>query len=203
MNVPLARFEAPTMNEALEKIRAVFGADGMIVGTRTSRRGGVLGVGGQEVVEVFVADTRSRAENIKRQALDRGGGSSWTEGSAAKEMQAEPMGLFDAGSPAEHGYELLSSKLNQLRDEIKDLLARSLEHGGFTHPFLRECYDYLLARDVEPRFADSMVREMANLPPLEAFPILHASPAWCGPSSRSCSRPIRPSIRRGSRVSPC
>ncbi len=59
------------MDEALDKVRSMLGSDAMIVSTRTFRRGGVLGFGGREVVEVFAADTRSRIENVKRENSNR------------------------------------------------------------------------------------------------------------------------------------
>ncbi|MCZ6793033.1 MAG: flagellar biosynthesis protein FlhF [Planctomycetota bacterium] len=150
----IARFEAPTMNEALEKIRTVFGDDGMIVGTRTFRRGGVLGVGGHEIVEVYVADTRSRIENVRRQSMNRG-----REGGAGS---TSAQGSVKGGVKLP-GYEVIGDTLTQLRDEIKDLLDRTPEKGGFSHPFLSECYDLLISREVEPRVADGLVREIANL----------------------------------------
>ena len=145
----IARFEAPTMNSALEKIRSAFGDDGMIVGTRTFRRGGVFGMGGHEMVEVYVADTRSRIENVQRQSLNRG---RETESDGTKTGRSSPQ-----------GFEIISNALTQLRDDIKDLLSRAPDNGGFSHPFLRECYDLLTEREVDPRVADTLVREMANL----------------------------------------
>ena len=71
MSFELTRVEAPTMREALKKIQAVLGSDALIVSTRTFKRGGLLGVGAQEVVEVYAADTRSRIENIKREKSSR------------------------------------------------------------------------------------------------------------------------------------
>ena len=57
----LTRVEAPSMKEALLKIRTTLGEEAMIVGTRTLRRGGVLGVGSREVVEVYVAESPATA----------------------------------------------------------------------------------------------------------------------------------------------
>jgi flagellar biosynthesis protein FlhF len=158
MKMQLARFEAPSMKDALEKIRAAFGEDGMIIGTRTFRRGGVLGVGGQEVVEVFVADTRSRLENIRREHIVRAAG--------AGEKGTVAAARGSGGPPA---YEVISM-FGQLREDIQALLERVPEHGGFAHPFLKECYDLLLSRDACPRLADCVVREIANLRLPEGFP---------------------------------
>ena len=47
----LTKVEAGSLQEALRKIRTTLGDEAQIVGTRSFRRGGVLGVGGREVVE--------------------------------------------------------------------------------------------------------------------------------------------------------
>ena len=61
----LRRIEASSYREALAKVRAVYGEDALIVGTRTLQRGGVLGLGGRQVVEVYVTDTKKRAERLQ------------------------------------------------------------------------------------------------------------------------------------------
>ncbi|MEM7234106.1 MAG: hypothetical protein AAF517_18155 [Planctomycetota bacterium] len=163
-NQQLARFEAPTMAEALEKIREVFGDDGMIVGTRNFRRGGVLGMGGQKMVEVIVADTRSRIENVRRLHRDRD----------------EPFGLGteDRGGFSPRGVEFINDTLTQLRDEIQELAGRreSGDGGSFSHPFLKECYDLLVLREVDPRVADGIVREIGKL----RIPAGYPTPARVG-----------------------
>ena len=150
------------MNEALEKIRSAFGEDAMIVGTRTFRRGGVLGVGGHELVEVYVADTRSRVENLRKRTsrLNRKPVPAGIEDRLA---QAESRVESHTGELQPGEYEQLSTSLSRIRDEIQTLLAKSDGHGGFTHPFLKECYELLIEREVEPRIADAVAREIANL----------------------------------------
>ena len=161
------------MNEALDKIRSAFGEDAMIVGTRTFRRGGVLGVGGQELVEVFVADTRSRIENLRRETAGR------TRAAAAETTQGgwrapapSVATEVEGGSPPADGagIDRLSSSLEEIRGEIKSLMSRSQGNGGFTHPFLKECYELLIEREVEPRIADAVAREIANLRLPEGYP---------------------------------
>ncbi len=164
MDKQVARFEAPTLNEALEKVRSVFGDEGMIVGSRTFKRGGVLGVGGHKMVEVFVADTRSRIENVRRVSLAR---------EKEEEVPVSPVpGSLPTPQGVAVGYELLDKNLSQLRHDVKDLLARTPESGCFTHPFLRECYDLLVSHEVESRVADGVVSEIANLRIPTGFPTL-------------------------------
>src|SRR6058998_3062035 len=76
----LTRVEAASMQEALWKIRTTLGDEATIVGTRTFRRGGVLGVGGKEVVEVYVADpSKSHTSNPAMVAASQGQGLGPTE----------------------------------------------------------------------------------------------------------------------------
>jgi flagellar biosynthesis protein FlhF len=151
------------MDDALRKIREAFGDDALIVGTRTFRRGGLLGVGGQDMVEVYVADTRSRVENLRREGMHRGL-------AEPASLDGERNGLRAGGPDRGEGYEQMSATLGQLREDIQQLLARAPEHGGFTHPFLRQCYEFLIERDIAPKVADGVVREVANLRLPPGFP---------------------------------
>ena len=51
----LKTFRAKTMAEALAQVKQAFGGDAVILNTRTVNRGGVLGVGGREHVEITAA----------------------------------------------------------------------------------------------------------------------------------------------------
>ncbi len=172
-NFRLTRVEAPTMNEALQKVRAQLGSDAMIVSTRTFRRGGVLGVGAQEVVEVYAADTRSRIENIRRENSSRSRitealGSSLPEEPAVRSPQrvlpAEPSVSSQASaSPAAPGMHAFSSAIGQIRQDLKELISRNVETPRRTNPFLRECHDMLVSRELDPRVADLIVDEISQL----------------------------------------
>jgi len=171
MNFRLTRVEAPNMNEALEKVRAALGSDAMIVSTRKFKRGGVLGVGGQEVVEVYAADTRSRIENIKRESsyrslLTESAASSEVEGgrSASPPQAATAAAKSGAREPrAPDDFQTFSTALGQIREDIRDLLSRRGDRPQETHPFLRECHELLVSREVEARVADLIVDEISRL----------------------------------------
>lgn len=183
------------MDEALEKVRATLGSDAMIVSTRTFKRGGVLGVGGQEFVEVYVADTRSRIENIKRENSSRSRVAEPTM-SAEKVKSRKRVAATSPKAPAPNvpspkapalksppskkgtpsptpsskgptqgpeDYETFSSAIGQIGRDLRDLLDRSSEPPRQTHPFLKECYETLISREVDPRVADLIVGEIANL----------------------------------------
>jgi flagellar biosynthesis protein FlhF len=181
MKEQLERFEAPTMNEALEKVRARFGNDAMILGSKKFRRGSVFGVGGRRVVEIFARDTRSKAENLRRMAAERT--ASLRSGSVTSTATAErdspdsgavltsdaiSIPVLRRASPPQ--YDRLSDSIGQIREDLQMLLERSGDHGAFTHPFLRECYELLMRHEVEPRIADAVVRDIANLKLPNGYP---------------------------------
>ena len=165
MNFKLTRFEAPTMGEVLEKIQAALGSDAMIVSTRTLKRGGLLGIGGRQVVEVYAADTRSRIENIRREASSRsraGEPSSQARGDSAPapftgggfRVGIRESGTSAAAPPAEPPARMPGEPAPR---------PRAAEDPRPAHPFLRECHDVLVSREVDARIADLIVREIAEL----------------------------------------
>ncbi len=164
----LAKVEAATMQDALRKIRSTLGDDAMIVGTRTLRRGGLMGVGGREVVEVYVTDNRPRIQSLEALNSRRqpAGGVA-----AAAETSARPTGTLERslgeGSvqgagvrPA--GFDSVSLEITKLRSEIRDLVREKEEAPA--HPFMRLALERLLDRDVEPKLARRIVDQLRAIP---------------------------------------
>jgi flagellar biosynthesis protein FlhF len=154
----LTKVEAASMQEALRKIRTTLGDDAMIVGTRTLRRGGVLGVGSHEVVEVYVADQRPRLApggSPGRRAAEPGRLAAGLARPPAEEAEARP-------EPRPEELETLSRALGELRQEIRELVREKGEVGD--HPFLRDAYGLLLEREVEPKLAARLVGQLQGLP---------------------------------------
>ena len=164
MNFKLTRFEAPTMGEVLEKIQAALGSDAMIVSTRTLKKGGLLGIGGRQVVEVYAADTRSRIQNIKREASSRSRGGDPSSqprgdsGNAPFTGGAFRVGLRENGGATTAAAEPLAKMPGEPAPR-----PRGAEDPRPAHPFLRECHDILTSREVDGRIADLIVREIAEL----------------------------------------
>ena len=191
------------MDEALDKVRSMLGSDAMIVSTRTFRRGGVLGFGGREVVEVFAADTRSRIENVKRENSNRSRHSephnpaarsagkavlpkakdlllSGTEVTSAagafpmSEDTTDPAAGEQGQVPPTGGtaapYNEFAAALSQIRQEIRQFVSRTGGVRQFSHPFLSECYDLLISREVDPQIADRVVQVISNLRIPDGFP---------------------------------
>jgi len=143
----LTRVEAPTMQEALQKVRAQLGSEAMIVSSRSFRRGGVLGVGAQEVVEVYAADTRSRIENIRRENSSR----------------AKPMDLSSTVAPDSSVQRPPLSEAVLVEQSPPGSQGRHGTTPRFTNAFLRECHDLLISREIDPRVADLVVEEVSHL----------------------------------------
>lgn len=58
----IKRYRAASMREALESAKRELGEDALVIETRRVRAGGVLGLGGRELVEVSIADDDSSAK---------------------------------------------------------------------------------------------------------------------------------------------
>ncbi|HVR75906.1 MAG TPA: flagellar biosynthesis protein FlhF [Planctomycetota bacterium] len=171
MNFHLTRVEAPTMEEALRKIRTALGTDAMIVSTRKFRRGGVLGMGGQDVFEIYAADTRSRIENVRRQNSSRTRAvespprpvedepSRLDLPALAPGAETSPMEALSSGSRRESREERSTAPRRGTRSER----FRTSEPPAESHPFLKECHETLISREVEPQVADLIVSEISRL----------------------------------------
>lgn len=159
MKFQLEKFEAPTLEKALEEVRARLGRDALIVSTRTFHRGGVLGVGGQEVVEVYAADTRARIQNIKRQLelRSKSGGESSPAASALREGEAPSLPVREA--PRE---ERRRGRRSESAATFASASGEESVKGMEEHPFLAECHQELRQHDVEPRVAEYIVREISR-----------------------------------------
>ena len=157
------------MGEAIEKVRASLGRDALIVSTRTFRRGGVLGVGSQKMVEVFATDTRARIENVQRERSNRtrvgevessAVGKSDSVVAVAEGSGERPSG---AAHTREENIEEIQRAIGQVRQEIRDLMSRSGSGVIFDQPFLADCHELLLAREVDARLAERIVKQISRL----------------------------------------
>jgi len=151
----LTRVEAESYQEALRKIRRTLGDDAMIVGTRTLRRGGMLGLGGREVVEVYVTDPRP--SGIGQEAGAPEAGRSGGPGQAPR-LEKE----------AREEIQSLSRALGQLQHEVRELAQE--KDGVPGHLFLHDALALLLERGVEPKLAARIVGQLRSLPLPEGVP---------------------------------
>ena len=182
----LTKVEASSLQEALRKIRATLGDDAEIVGTRSFRRGGVLGLGGQEVVEVYVTDPRPAGRPAPPRAAPYPPPGP-AETPAASTASLSPAALLAASAAARRGQagldpaaltallgavpaaaagsleiQTLSRALGQLREEIRGLIKEKEEPPD--HPFLQDACALLVEREVDPKLAARIVGQMRSLP---------------------------------------
>ncbi len=176
----LRKIEASSYREALAKVRAVYGDDALIVGTRTLQRGGVLGLGGKQVVEVYVTDMKKRLDHLRAARAQARGAGVQTESElaaapppASRESQREQT---LAGSPPAEKYrgeggapfgaqvqsapdddfsrrlQQINQALEELRSQVHRLLRRS-EGPPWGHRVLEDAYALLRDLDVEDELA--------------------------------------------------
>ena len=61
-------FTAQSMPEVLALVKQTYGSNGVILHTRSYKKGGLLGMGGRQVVEVTATDGRHLAKKYQRRA---------------------------------------------------------------------------------------------------------------------------------------
>ena len=175
----LRKIEAESYREALAKVRTAYGDDALIVGTRTFQRGGVLGLGGKQVVEVYVTETKTRAERLMelRGQAPRASAAAPAAGPFAPDaaeappeaLAASPPGPAAAGRPAaasERAPSAIDRRLNeiglaleQLSGVVQHLIRRS-EGPPWGHQTLEEAYALLRERDVEDDLARQLIARL-------------------------------------------
>ena len=64
----LKTYTAPTMAEALVEVKKDLGADAVILHTRSYKTGGLLGMGGRQVVEITASTTEPAGTPPPRRA---------------------------------------------------------------------------------------------------------------------------------------
>jgi len=173
----LRKIEAESYREALAKVRTAYGDDALIVGTRTFQRGGVLGLGGKQVVEVYVTETKTRGERLMelrgqapRMPLPAVAAPA---AYAAAPEQADaaldaplPAAARERAAASERAPSAIDRRLNeiglvleQLSGEVQHLLRRS-EGPPWGHPVLEEAYALLRERDVEDDLARQLIARL-------------------------------------------
>ena len=99
----LKTFRAFTLAEALDAVHDDLGRDAAVLHTRTFRRGGFLGIGGREVVEVIASEGHPETSILPAVTRPRSSADSPAidgEGSDAPESSAEPAAPIAAGVSA-------------------------------------------------------------------------------------------------------
>ena len=143
------KFQGESMQEALLKVKQTMGKDAVILHTRTFRRGGFLGIGSREVVQVtasddikIMSDTASLSERARRAYAD-------VQRTATPVRKREAK-VVEALEPS------LGTQLKELKALI-EALSGETSGGGFP-PELGKHYQQLMDTGVAKPLARKIMR---------------------------------------------
>lgn len=148
----LKTFQARTMTDALQKVKRDLGREAMILHTRTVRRGGVMGIGARNFVEI-TATADPRVIDARMAARDRRGASSET----SPPPDTAPPSAVD--SPMRLPTDDVREELTAIRAMVRDLLSHVEPSRTHDVPAeLLDSYTQLISHEV----AESIVREILD-----------------------------------------
>jgi flagellar biosynthesis protein FlhF len=143
------KFQGESMQEALLKVKRTMGKDAVILHTKTFRRGGFLGIGGHEIVQVtasndiqIMSDTASLSERARRAYAD-------VQRTASPVRKREAK-VVEALEPS------LGTQIKELKALI-EALSGEATGGGFP-PQLAKQYQKLVDTGVAKPLARKIVR---------------------------------------------
>jgi flagellar biosynthesis protein FlhF len=165
----IRKFEADSVQEALQQVRQELGPDAVILYTRKLKRGGFFGLGSTEVAEVTAGvdlgpDSASAAVTpaytgpAERSAALGGPLPGARVQTAPNLLKTRPLSPFNApplpdpaNAPSERRQEIFQSELNDGKVISGVLLSRNAPRkaGPDLHPELRRVYEVLLKNGVE------------------------------------------------------
>lgn len=160
----LKTYQAKTMAEAMADVKRDLGRDAVILHTRSFRRGGLLGLGGRRMWEITAAPTLNVPARPVRGTY---------VSDAPAEPKADDSGSFDAlesaptmaatprSAPEVNNRSFLSQQMADLRRMVESLVSRQGQAPAEELPLeLAEFRDHLLAQDVSPELADSLIGQL-------------------------------------------
>ena len=147
------KYEAPTMQEALEAVKKDLGHDAVILHTKTCRKNGFFGLWGKEMVEI----TASHDINIMERPISNTGN-----------LVRYYKKVLEEESKAEAGYtrldmKLLHSDLNEVKSLVLSLLRRS-KHTDLADlsDELLDAYLLLIEQEVSEELSKEIIHKIHN-----------------------------------------
>lgn len=186
----LKTFQAPSMSDALAKVKADLGNGAVILHTRTLKRGGFLGVGVKSLVEI-TATADPRLAELRRPKRRRAAPPPKAAGyptppglrppgpspadrtpTASRETPA-PLPRIDPPARSPDADPVLRSEVREIRAMVEDLLRHTGRNDGPQLPAdLLDLYTRLIGQDVADEFARQLIdrvrRKIEN----------HGAPHW-------------------------
>jgi len=159
----LKKYEGVTMKEALEKVKADLGRNAVILHTKSFKRGGFLGLGGREIIEITASDDVRVLTHAKREMPARR-----IPSNALFENIYKTAAPPDA--PAAPPQPLAASALNSIEAEVGNIKSLICDLVRREHrKNLKNCgdhfvdlFDALLRRGVDEAAAKAIVRRAKN-----------------------------------------
>lgn len=174
----LKKYEGRTMKEALDRVKADLGGNAVILHTKSYRRGGFLGLGGRDVVEITASDDVRVLERNARPAKSarisaarpglppRAGAAVLESAYGAADHLPPPATLPDAALKS------IEAEVGNIKSLVGDMIRREHKKG------LKNCADHLidlyhalLMKGVDEKTAKTVVRGADGA--AETDPALH------------------------------
>lgn len=157
----LKTFQGKTMATALAEVKKRFGRDAIILNTRTLTKGGLLGFGGQQLVEITAApsDTDLPLPYLRGRVEKRSGEARRAEGVAVPTSGR-------ANPATSHLPDGLASEIGALKRLVHDLVRQ--QRGSQTADVPSELYDTylkLIEHEVAEKIAEQLVQRVRNALP--------------------------------------
>src|SRR5579859_6156251 len=121
----IKRYEAPTIQEALQKVKKDLGPEAVILYTKTFRKGGVLGIFGKPMAEITAGIDLNLMDDVARRKTSSSAGiidSPETVVLKSSVSAPPPMGSASAMS----GLDPARSKVRALQRELNEMKTSSL-----------------------------------------------------------------------------
>jgi flagellar biosynthesis protein FlhF len=171
----LKTYQAQTMAQALADVRRELGKDAVILHTRTLKKGGFLGIGGKNIVEITatsgvnVLHPTEKRDLMSPQTARRG--STGQQGQKTLEIPAETTGLAPkslkinkAQPPADTGNkDYLQQELKLVKQMVQELLQQNRKQQ---HPSVPEelfsAYMGLINQEVAEELANEVIEKVRS-----------------------------------------
>jgi len=149
------KYEAPTMQKALQAVKKDLGQDAVILHTKTRKKDGLLGLWGKEMVEI----TASRDINL----MDRGRQNNTGKLIKYYKKTLESENASSPSSNTKSDVTMLHSDINEVKSLVHSLLKRS-QHADVSSltDELLEAYIILIEQEVSEELSKGLICRIRN-----------------------------------------
>src|SRR5581483_10705931 len=169
----IRRYEAPTIQEALMKVKKDLGPEAVILYTKTFRKGGVLGMFGRPMAEITAGVDLNLLDDVAKRKATTAVAAPVVErgelplpkpspGTATGHSSSSPMGSYD---PARAKVKALQRELNEMKTSsvataIRDL--NQVDAGALLSEGFNRIKKKMMKQEVEDFLIQKMIRGMIS-----------------------------------------